>query len=279
MSPIPPPARFQPGFRPDPDDPGRDAWLLILSDGRLLVAEDQRQAAILRGDPDDPGLEVGARQYLGRLDGKPLWALAAPAGAAAPQGHDWLGLRQLYFSLGEDLFTLVGRAKHLLEWDTATRFCRACGRELTPHGEERAKLCPGCGHTAFPRLSPAVIMSVEREGRILLARSPRFPGGMYSTLAGFVEPGETLEETVVREVREEVGVEVTDVRYFGSQPWPFPDSLMIGFSARWASGEIAMDDREIEAADWFAPDNLPKIPQGYAIARRLIDDFLARQGR
>ena len=143
---------------------------------------------------------------------------------------------------------------------------------------EIAKICPACKFISFPRLSPAVIMSVVRGKEILLARSPRFPAGMYSTLAGFVEPGETLEETVAREVREEVNVEVCKIKYIDSQPWPFPHSLMIGFSAQYASGDIRTDNNEIEDAQWFSRDNLPLLPTRMSIARHLIELFI-KSGR
>jgi len=144
---------------------------------------------------------------------------------------------------------------------------------------ERAKECPQCGLLHFPRLAPAIIVLVERGNELLLARSRHFLPGMYSVLAGFVEPGESLEEAVLREVKEEVGVEVKDIKYFGSQPWPFPHSLMIGFTATYTGGEISLNDEEIEEAGWFTVDNLPSIPGKISIARKLIDGFLAKQGR
>ncbi len=147
------------------------------------------------------------------------------------------------------------------------------------HPTERAKECPQCGLLAFPRLSPAVIVLVQRQGELLLARPYHFTPGMYSVIAGFVEPGETLEEAVVREVREEVGIAIKDIRYFRSQPWPFPHSLMIGFTATYAGGEISLDDTEIEDAGWFRPDNLPTLPGKISIARTLIDWFLAKQDK
>jgi NAD+ diphosphatase len=134
--------------------------------------------------------------------------------------------------------------------------------------------CPSCGLLAYPRISPAVIVLIRRGDRALLARGVRFPLPFYSALAGFVEVGETLEDTVAREVREEVGVEVERIRYFGSQPWPFPHSLMVGFSAEWKSGEIAPDAREIVDAQWFGAAALPPIPPRLSIARRLIDAWL-----
>jgi NAD+ diphosphatase len=140
-----------------------------------------------------------------------------------------------------------------------------------------ARECPQCGYLSFPRISPAVIVLVERENQCLLGRSPRFKGEFYSVLAGFAEPGETLEETVAREVREETGIEVRDIRYFGSQPWPFPDSLMIAFTARYAGGEIRVDGEEIMDARWFTADQLPNIPPKISIARSLIEWFVSKQ--
>ena len=136
--------------------------------------------------------------------------------------------------------------------------------------------CPRCGMMHYPRVSPAVIVRVNRGEAVLLARSPGFPKGMRSVLAGFVEPGESIEETVRREVREEVGVEVRNLRYFGSQPWPFPNSLMIGMTADHAGGELAPQPGEIEDAAWYRADDLPGIPPKISIARRLIDDFVRR---
>ena len=172
---------------------------------------------------------------------------------------------------------LAGRALQLVEWERTHRYCGRCGTLTEPAGGERARRCPHCGLSAFPRLAPAVITLVERaDGRALLARNVNFPGGMFSCVAGFVEPGETLDEAVRREVTEEVGVELGEVRYWGSQPWPFPHSLMIGFTAEWASGEITCQEGEIAEARWFAPGELPAIPSEISIARRLIDDWLLR---
>jgi NAD+ diphosphatase len=142
-----------------------------------------------------------------------------------------------------------------------------------------AKECLDCGFLNFPRISPAVIVLVERENRVLLARLKRFAEELYSVIAGFVEPGETLEETVQREIEEEVGIRVKNIRYFGSQPWPFPDSLMIGFTAEYESGEIRIDETEITDARWFEPDSLPTIPGKISIARKLIDWFVDKSLR
>jgi NAD+ diphosphatase len=188
------------------------------------------------------------------------------------------GLRQVYGLLDEDLFWIAARAVQIVDWDRTHQFCGRCGLPLKIKTTDRAKECFQCGLLHFPRLAPAIIVLVERGDKLLLARSRHFMPGMYSVLAGFVEPGEPLEEAVVREVREEVGIEIKDIKYFGSQPWPFPHSLMIGFTATYASGEISPDDSEIEDAGWFTVDNLPRIPGKISIARKLIDWFMEKQG-
>jgi NAD+ diphosphatase len=178
--------------------------------------------------------------------------------------------------LSDEDFGVAGRALGLTAWDRDHRFCGRCGSPTERSTTERVRTCTACKHGAYPRLSPAVIMLVERDGRALLARNARFTLPFFSTLAGFVEVGETLEHAVAREVREEAGIDVADIRYFGSQPWPFSGSLMIGFTARWGGGEIVADPVEVADAGWFAPGELPPIPPKLSIARELIDDFVAR---
>jgi NAD+ diphosphatase len=183
----------------------------------------------------------------------------------------WEGLRALFTVLDDAHFALAGRAIQLVDWDRSHRYCGRCGTPTEAKPEERARVCPACRFSAYPRLAPAVMALVRREGEILLGRSPHFPPGMYSALAGFVEPGETLEQCLAREVEEEVGVRVSRIRYFDSQPWPFPNSLMIAFVCDWVSGEIRPQAGEIEAANWFKVLQLPKLPSRISIARRLID--------
>lgn len=186
-------------------------------------------------------------------------------------------LRQLFGKIDDDIFILAGKAIQVIHWHREHLFCGKCGTEMTSHATEASKRCPACDFVSFPRLSPAVIMSVTDHNRILLARAPHFAPGIYSTLAGFVEPGETLEEAVRREVREEVGLTVKNVRYAGSQPWPFPHSVMIGFHAEYDTGELIVDHSELEDAQWFTTRNLPKLPSRITIARFLIDEFIASQ--
>lgn len=214
--------------------------------------------------------------YLGRLRGAECWAAEAPRETAPPPGGlAWEGLRTLFSVLEDAHFALAGRASQLLDWDRSHRYCGRCGAPTEAKTDERARICPACGLTAYPRIAPAVMALVRREGEILLGRGPHFPPGMYSALAGFVEPGETLEQCLAREIEEEVGVKVSRVRYFASQPWPFPNSLMIAFVCDWERGEIRPQAGEIEDANWFSILQLPKLPSRISIARRLIDGVVA----
>jgi NAD+ diphosphatase len=209
--------------------------------------------------------------YLGRLEGVDCWAAEVAAGAAAPVGATWEGLRPLFSVLDDDHFALAGRAFQLLQWDRDHQFCGRCGARTEPKKEERVRVCPACKLSAYPRVAPAVMALVKREKQLLLARSPHFPPGMYSALAGFVEPGETLEQCLAREVAEEVGVQIRNPRYFASQSWPFPHSLMIAFVCEYAGGELKAQEAEIEEVNWFDLLHLPKLPSKISIARKLID--------
>jgi len=195
--------------------------------------------------------------------------------AEAPGGMAFRDLRAMLGGSDEAFFAMAGRAKQVVDWNRTHRYCGRCGSETGPHRKEPlARECPNCGMVFHPRISPAAIVLVRRGDEALLARSPGFPKGMYSALAGFVEPGETLEGCVRREVREEVGIEVGEVRYFASQPWPFPNSLMVGFFAGYSGGELRPDPEEIEDAGWFAADALPGIPPRPTIARAMVDAFV-----
>jgi len=262
---------FEPLLDPPPDSGSAPALVFEVSGSQVAIG-------------DGPGVDGGI--FIGCLDGRQCWAVDADFhadvdpddGPDRPRtGGPYENLMALWGSVDEVTWVVAGRAVQLVEWVRTHRFCGRCGGPTQQAPGERARRCPSCGLLAFPRLAPAVIVLVERDdGRALLARNVRFPPDMYSCLAGFVEPGETLEQTVVREVREEVGVEVHDLRYMASQPWPFPHSLMLGFTARWKAGELAVDGKEIEEARWFSRDDLPGIPPRMSIARRLIDDWIDR---
>ncbi len=225
----------------------------------------------LRKNHNILGPDASRTLYLGRLGGVDCWAAELPADAAAPAGLSWEGLRPLFSVLDDDHFALAGRALQLLQWDRDHQFCGRCGTPTQAKRDERVRVCPACKLSAYPRVAPAVMALVHRGNELLLARSPHFPAGMYSALAGFVEPGESLEQCVAREVAEEVGVTLASCRYFASQSWPFPHSLMIAFICEWSSGEIRPQAGEIEEANWFDLLHLPKLPSKISIARRLID--------
>lgn len=249
------------------------AWWFAFHRNRLLVEVGENGLRIPRRERfDELGVTIVQQHYLGRYDGLPCHAVDL-ADESLPDGMDFKDLRQVYGLLEEDLFVLGGRAVQIVEWDRTHQYCGRCGNKTQTKEKERAKVCAKCGLHNFPRLSPAIIVAVERGTEILLARSAHFPKGMFSVLAGFVEPGETIEECVVREVKEEVGITVGNVRYFGSQPWPFPNSLMLGFTAEYVEGELELDPSEIAEAGWFRGDSLPSVPGRISIAGRMIRWF------
>ncbi len=247
------------------------AWWFAFSAGQLLWPE-AADAEFARQHEPTFARESAARHYLGTLGDVACWALAVDA---VPNGWRGLPLRASLLSLPAPLASLAGRAAQVLEWDRTHRHCGVCGTPTQRQATERARRCPACGQVAYPRLSPAMMVLVWRGRELLLARSPQYSAGMYSALAGFVEPGESLEECVVREVAEEVSVSIRNLRYYGSQSWPFPHSLMVAYTAEWAGGEIVPQADEIEAADWFGIDALPIIPPRYSIAGHLIRDTVA----
>jgi len=259
-----------------PQEQAGPAWWFAFHRNRLLVeVGDDALRVPCRERFEELGVTVVQRHYLGRYDGLPCHAVDL-ADESLPAGMDFKDLRQVYGLLEEDLFVLGGRAVQIVEWDRTHQYCGRCGSRTQTKETERAKVCPQCGLHNFPRLSPAIIVAVERGDAILLARSAHFPQGLFSVLAGFVEPGETIEECVVREVKEEVGITVGNVRYFGSQPWPFPNSLMLGFTAEYVNGELELDAAEIAEAGWFRADSLPSIPGRISIAGRMIRWFVDR---
>lgn len=251
--------------------PSAATWTFAFVEGQLLLPEPVAgdPAALLPLADDLLHTAARARHYLGRYDELDCWALRLDS---VPAGWRGMPLRAAMMAFPPPLMALAGRAAQVLEWDRAHHFCGVCGTPTELLAHERARRCPTCQHTAYPRLSPSMMALVWRDGELLLARSPHFAKGMYSALAGFVEAGESIEECVVREVAEEVGVQVTDLRYYGSQSWPFPHSLMVAFTARWVAGEIVPQEGEIEHAAWFTPDTLPGVPPRFSIAGHLIRD-------
>jgi NAD+ diphosphatase len=269
-----------------PDGRREPAYWLIYQADRLLVRPAGDLAEVpLATDLSELGLTPIRQLYLGYLEdgqGQQIDCYCAEIvpDAPIPDGMIADGLRQLAPQLEEMLFGLAGRAAEVVTWDRTHQYCGQCGTHTESLAHERARRCPRCELLAYPRLSPAIIIAVVRNtahgSQLLLARNHRFPPGRYSVLAGYVEPGESLEECAQREVFEEVGIRIQNIRYFGSQPWPFPNSLMIGFTAEYESGELALEESELADARWFAADALPDLPPKFTIARRLIDWFSGR---
>jgi NAD+ diphosphatase len=245
-------------------------WLLFHGSELLMPAEGVPM--LLEGSVAAlDGVAIGESFLIGTLDGRACLVGTLPADAPAPAGYQPLGLRGVLAHGDPELIGLASYAAHLTHWNRANRFCPTCGEPLSQLTD--ASWGRGCsnGHTLYPPVSPATIVLIHDGGdRVLLTSKPGW-GKRYSLVAGFVEPGETLEECVAREVREEVGVDVSDIRYISSQPWPFPQQLMVGFMAHYAGGEIAIDTSELADAKWFTRDTLPELPPPYTISRQIIE--------
>jgi len=271
---------FIPSIHP-PDSQDRPILWFIFDKSKLLVISEHGTCSL----PDGGQVEAGGLKpihqlFFGLLEDRLCYAAGLCPDDPLPASFEWMDLRGLPGTIGEELFWIAGRANHLLDWDQSHRFCGRCSHPTEDKSEERAKRCPACGLINYPRLSPAVIVAVVKGDQILLARNKRFRAPFYSVLAGFVEPGETLEQCVQREIHEEVGLSVKKIRYFGSQPWPFPNSLMVGFVADYADGMIAVDNSELMEAAWFSAQSLPALPSRISIAWQLIDWFVnSRQVR
>lgn len=241
---------------------GKKLLMKPTKDGpRLPTTEDVRGAV--------PG--IGPGEYIGRYGGSGCFCARADDSAAPPAGLEPVEFQELSARTGDTgLFFLAGTANHILHWERVNRYCGRCGHPMADKADERAKQCPACGNVVYPRISPATITAVFRGDEILLAHNRNFKEDVHSLIAGFVEPGETLEQCAAREIREEVGIRVRNIRYFSSQPWPFPDSLMVAFTAEYESGDIAVDGVEIAKAAWFGAGRLPQIPSADSIAGKII---------
>ena len=264
---------FTSGFKaPDKVDPSA-FWFVFKEEHLLLNTTGATPSIPETRDLADCRSHLVRRQFIGSLDGRDCYTADMDDGAPPGQGLEAKHLRSIFNTVEEEIIWAAGTANQLATWKRNHQYCGRCGAACEDKQDERAKICPACGLINYPRLSPAVIVAVLRENKILLARNRRFRLPFFSVLAGFVEPGETLEACVAREIEEEVGISVKNIRYFGSQPWPFPDSLMVGFIADYAGGEIRVDDTEIMEAEWFSREDLPRIPPRISIARQLIDWF------
>ena len=269
------PDEFEPQHIEPQDADRGDAWYFVFSRGQIICKTEA--GGINPIEADDFrwfDMEVTSKHFLGHYLNRPCYALAATGEPS--QGFSAMGLRNLLGRTHQAVFYLAGRAQQIVEWHETHQFCGRCGTKMQDHTADRAKECDACGLINYPRLSPSIIVLVTRGEEMLLARNAAWPNGMYSTLAGFVEPGESIEQTVHREVFEEVGLRLGNLEYFGSQSWPFPNSLMLGFHAEYEAGAIVCQEGEIADAQWFRADNLPQIPPKTAISGWLIQEFIDR---
>lgn len=251
----------------------RDGALhIVFRDGKLVTDPRSQRPCVLRDrDLHEHGWEVMREQFIGHWEGEPCFAVEINDLVAVDELRFQVGsLYHLVGRIDDGLFSLTGRAKQMLDWQRDHSFCGRCGGGMAEADHGRAMACERCDFTNYPRIAPCVIVLVTRGDDLLLARNARFPRPMYSTLAGFIEPGESVEDTLCREVMEEVGVSVDAMEYFASQSWPFPNQLMLGFFARYAGGDIQPDGEEIAEAGWYSPSALPPVPPAASIAGQLI---------
>lgn len=247
-------------------------YKLVFSKGKLLLKKTTKGFKVpktneLYGIINEPD----PFEYVGKYEGNNCFCILTDSPSVLPTEYEFIDIRNIPALTSDmELFILAGTANHILHWNHSNLYCGCCGHKTMNKKDERAKICPSCNNVIYPRISPAIITAIFRGDEILLAHNRNFKGNMHSLIAGFVEPGETLEQCVAREIGEEIGIKVKNIRYFSSQPWPFPDSLMIAFIADYESGEISVDGDEITEAAWFHADNLPEIPSTYSIAGKII---------
>lgn len=267
----------KPDSRPGHDEP---AWWFIISSGDILVRdESHRLPCAAMQDLPLPDLTDYPVAFIGELRERPCYLVVAdhqdPNFSAV---GEFVNLRLLIAQQDEAMFAVAARAKQVAEFMLTHRFCGRCGVRMQAVDWEMAMQCQQCQHRCYPRISPCIIVAITRGNDILLARGKRHPAGLYSVLAGFVESGESLEQALHREVLEEAGIAVKNVQYIASQPWPFPHSLMMGFTAEWDSGDLHIDPIELEEGYWFPLTELPTIPPPGTIAHRLIAAVKKRHG-
>ena len=260
-----------------PENCQKDLWFCF-RDQELLIYHDKDSDPFQLIPKSLPtSLVIKQQRFLGVWDDSACYVAQCESDSVAPDGMVFANLRILYSRLGDVVWSLAGQIFHLGYWYTTHQYCGRCGGLLQDRKEERARNCPDCGLVVYPRISPAIIVAITRGDKILLAQAQRFPGTMHSVLAGFVEPGESLEACVRREVKEEAGIDIDNIRYFGSQPWPFPNALMVGFTADYVGGDLIIDKNELVHADWYPFNQLPKVPGPPSIASQLIAHFIQQQ--
>lgn len=238
------------------------------------IAVKEHSKFLSTSEVEQLGIDNSKLIYIGTAEGNDYYAIGVN-NEDIVKGYSVMDIGDMRDEVSENVFSLVLRGLHFINWLDKTKYCSCCGSKVSIEHKKAYIECLNCGNLMYPFINPCILVAVLKDDKILLAHSPHFPPYLYSTLAGFVEPGESLETCVKREVREEVGIEIKNIKYFGTHPWPFSNSIMIGFIAEHASGEIQIDNNEIEAADWFSLDDLPNIPEyKFSFARIVIDHLL-----
>lgn len=247
-----------------------DIYFLFYNNELLIKSEAQ---TLIPSIKDLSDLELNSIQYLGYINDENCFCGELNKDAIIPNSMCLRKLKSLTHQLPNDMFWLAGKAIQIVNFNNDHKYCGRCGTLTQSLNIEISKKCPKCGLVNYPRISPAIIVAVVNDGKLLLAHNNAYPKNLYSVVAGFVEVGETFEECVVREVREETGITVKSIKYFGNQPWPFPNSLMIGFTCEYESGKIQVDGKEIGHAEWYSSAEMPLTPDSISIAKKLIDWF------
>jgi NAD+ diphosphatase len=247
---------------------------ILYESGQLpfKLALSERAPEVLSGNSQ-------TRHLLGLYNQRPCYAVSLSINSSqidspALKDFEWRTLRSFLSHVDDLHFDLAGRACQIISWDREHRFCGCCGQQTTASQADCVRVCHHCERQFYPRISPCVIVVISRDDHCLLARNASWEKNYFSALSGFIEPGETVEQALHREVKEEVGIEVKNLQYFSSQPWPFPGQLMLGFHAVYQSGEIQVDEKEIAEADWWHYQNLPPCPGTHTLSGRLIEHFV-----
>lgn len=265
---------FTPGVNPPEHNEDNEIWF-IFSENKLMIQETEEIVALPNIEDINKYKKYFKHvNYVGRAREEYCYAAEVSETDIIDESYKFYDFRSIVSNMNDEEFLLCSKAIQVINWDKNNKFCGRCGSPMKNSDSERAKICPKCGSTNYPRISPAVIVAITKGDKLLLAHNKNFRQKMYSLIAGFIEVGETIEQCVRREIMEEVGIKVNNIKYFQSQPWPFPNSLMIAFTAEYDEGEINPDGFEIEDADWYGVDNMPSIPKAGSVARKLIDWFM-----
>jgi NTP pyrophosphohydrolases containing a Zn-finger, probably nucleic-acid-binding len=266
--------RFVPSVN-RPDDHTGNSIVFVADSDQLLVKASEDE--IIFPGLDELRVDLSVQEepsYMGTIDGRHSYFIPYDNAMGIPDGMVFKSLRLMLDMLDDDMGLIASRAVHLAGWSKKNKYCGVCGSITNQDSREQARRCPSCGNVIYPKISPAIIIAVVKDDKLLLAHNKNFRQRWYSTVAGFIEAGESIEACAEREVFEEVGIKIKNIRYLASQPWPFPDSLMIGLTADYAGGEVTPDGVEIDDADFFSVDALPETPGTISVAGRLIEWFI-----